>query len=428
MRLSRSFATGMALAIFMGATGCGTANNQTGALVSKSMTSSKKTSTSGWMLHKPEHPGIPATVRLNSLERSNSWYTIDMASNEIGYRWGFLNGHFAMERTEDGGQNWNSVALPMTLTLAQMTPGNGQLINPNVQILDETTVYMFAVSGHQLIALHSADGGSHFSTKRLPLATNGLRIESVNLLGDTDGWILLRGSGQDAATHLLYHLTNAATKATSQHVTAGATDAGLPASAQAVVRFTNPKDGWLLATATDGKLRLYATADGGATWRMRNLAAPSELDGYKAARVYTPVILEQEGTFVVRYTRTGAQSPVKTVVFRSRDRGVHFTGQIVNELNDAMADYTGQPVFFATPDYGWSISDARLVMTRDSGTSWKTIHAPGLETTLHSYPRVLALDFVSDLSGFVLLQSQDYRKTQLLHTDDEGSSWSVVQS
>ncbi|GEO25415.1 hypothetical protein AAC03nite_12000 [Alicyclobacillus acidoterrestris] len=445
MRLPRTLASLLTFTMIIGLTGCSvTSNNDTGqpgtgrgkadslgTFTGDPRTSLKATpaDTAGLVHQKPTDASLPATVSLAALQKSNTFYNMEMFDGNVGYRWGYLHGNFALERTENAGVNWYSIALPRTLPLAQLNKGTGAVENPTVQVTGENSIYVFAVTGSTLLNLHTNDAGHHWTQTSLPLPTSGLQLESVNLLGDQDGFILLRGQGKASAIHQLYRLQNNATTAVALHVSGNGKDAGLPASAQAVVHFTNPQDGWLVAVTTDGNVHLYDSHNGGNTWTASTFHTPPGLTGFKAVRVYEPSRLEQEGNFLVRYARpTNKGTQYHLVMFRSVNGGNKFTTRVEDPLFDAVSDYMGNPVSFLNQDYAFAINDQRLVASWDGGMTWRTIHSSSLETTLNAYPRVLATDFESDTLGYLLLQTANYQRTAFVKVTLNGtSSWANAQ-
>lgn len=417
--------------VFTVLTGCGTGESNssvTGSFVAKSQTSSlpPDQAMSG-ALYKPVHNGIPAPVRLNQLQRSNTYYNLMMADTQNGYRSGFIAGHFVMQATKDRGTSWYPIALPTSWNESLIAKGNGQAENPTVRVVDDKTFYVFTVLSNELVVWRATDSGRHFKVEHFPL-TKAYQMESVSTLGDQDSYILLRGIGKNLDTHELLHVTAQGTKIQPMHLVKGATDAGLPATAKGVATFGSEKDGTVAATTTDGRLHVYQTRDGGKTWLTRSLTPPKGLNGWMAVRVYQPVQLGPEKTFVARYVGTkGGRAAIKTVVYQTRDNGYTFSSVVADRLTDAAADYLGNPVQFINPDYGFTISDGRLLMTTDSGNSWKTQHTPVLERRLHQYPRVLDIDFISANTAFVVLQSSDYRQTLVLRSNDGGLSFEVVR-
>lgn len=412
----------------LGMVGCGA---KTGTMVSDSQTSTLQSHdpTLGFIYGKPARNGIPAAVRLADLQKSNTWYNLDMVDAEIGYRFGYMNGQFAIQRTDDGANRWSSLKMPMIFKRTSLAMGSGEIENPNVQIVNADTIYLYAMMPTgELLMYHSTDAGGHWSMHRTGIR-NGrdARLCSVSQPGNLDAWVLLQAGTSAGSDYRLLHIQKGGTVAYEQQVHLGANHLGLPASKSAAVAFTNATTGWIVDVTKQGQLRLYSTVDAGNRWTSRVLRSPAALIRWQATRVFQPTILESEGVFTVVYTKVvNGHKHDKTVVFRSRDAGAHFTGEVVDKLDDAMASYSGNPTYFMSPDYGYSINDGRLVRTTDTGTSWLTVHSPTLEMQLRNYPSVLAIDYASDPVGFMLLGSRDHRQSILLHTRDEGDTWSKV--
>lgn len=419
----------IALTITIGITGCG---QKTGTFVSDSQTSMLPSHdpTPGLIYSKPARVGIPAPVTFAELQKSNAWYNIDMPEADVGYRWGYMNGHFAMQRTETNAKQWYTLSLPTVLSRTNLAAGNGEMENPNVQIVGASKIYIYAIqpSGEWLIC-RSDDSGGHWQTHQTQVQNGqGLHLASVSQIGDKDTWVLMR---QSNATYRLFHVQKHGASVVEQQVQMGAGHAGLPPdSSTAAVAFTNAKTGWLVATTKAGQLVFYTTVDAGNRWTSRRtIHTPSAISGWRATRVFQPTILENEGVFTAIYTKQDKGRTLdKTVVFRSTDAGAHVIGGVVDKLDDAMANYSGSPTYYTNPDYGYSMNDGRLVRSTDSGASWRTIHSPTLERQLRRYPCVLDIDYVSDPVGYILLGSLDHKQTILLQTTDESRTWSQIGS
>lgn len=413
----------LALGVVAAMTGCADGNK--GAMPPETQTSTSPThdQTPGLIYNKPAHTNTPVLASLGTLERSNAWYHYEFKSQDIGYRYGYINGIFSMQRTDHGVRGWYNVTLPANLRLASMVAGNGREENPYVRTVNSETVFIYAVLGQQLSIYVTDNGGLNWKTHSFKLPTTGLQLESVAQTGHSDAWLLLR-SPQHGGEQRLYHVRQNGALLTQEQVRLGASDAGLPVNARGVLGFANPKNGWLLATSADGRLLEYVTVDGGSRWVSHVVKAPTEVRGYKLSRVYAPTALEHDVTFSAIYQSTNTPSARRVVVYRSTDYGAHFTGQVVDKLTDAIAKYDGNPVDFTTPEYGFSLADGRIVATTDAGATWRTLHVAKVELAAQRYPCVLGMDMLNYGAGYLLLASKDVRQTKLLFTDYSGSfSW-----
>ncbi|WAH38451.1 WD40/YVTN/BNR-like repeat-containing protein [Alicyclobacillus dauci] len=431
MRLQRAFVCILSIAALVPILGCGTWKAEAGSITENSSTSSfvSNTITSSLVVDHPHYPIFPASTHLNVLEHTNTWYNFSIPDGENGYRWGYMNGRFTMERTNSGGRTWCPVVLPVSWSQGLMMEGNGQLENPNVQVVNGHTIRVFGVIGKRLEVLCSNDGGDEFTRKRIPLPVSSLRLESVSMpkAGTKSAWVLLRGTGKMASVHELLHVQEEGGTCSLEHLVQGTQDAGLPVNAQGTVHFMNTHQGWVVATTSDGQLHVYMTSDEGDSWSHRIMEPPHGLTGWKAAKVYPPALCGKEATFVVRFVglKQGRAS-VEPVVYRTRDGAGHFDGQVVSMLTDAVSNYTGNPVCFINPKVGYAVSGGHLMRTADAGSKWESVRSLQLENTLHQYPCVLGMDFISTEQGFILLQSHDHVHNILLRTVNQGSSWTVV--
>lgn len=367
---------------------------------------------------------VPAPVHLNQLRRSNTWYNFHFSSALTGYRWGGMDDHFSMQRTIDGGRHWRDISLPAAYSSAlAMRLQTGSPV-PVVQVVDGESIYVLTTDCKQFTVLQADATGRHWRVHKFTLPRTELALESVSLVGGGEGWALFRDASGTGTSYELVRFEMWQPQMQVQHVAPASRDAGLAGTTQATVKFCDPSHGWIVAIAADGKLHDYLTADGGATWHASTIVAPTSLTHFTCVRAYEPVMHEQEGTFVARYLGTDAgHAVIRTVVYHTNDGGLHLQSTVAEALDDATSDYMGDPVHWLDSDSGYAIQDSRLSVTNDSGRLWHSVPSPTLETSLPSYPRVLAIQFLSETEGFVLLQSRDYSHTLLLKTVDGGTTW-----
>lgn len=335
--------------------------------------------------------------------------------------------HFLMQATNDKGNTWYPMALPTSWAQNILAPGNGQLENPSVQVVDNSSFYVFSLISKSLVVWTTTNSGKQFHVRRIPL-DDSFQLQSVSTPGMNDAYVLLRATGKRPRPIELVHLTQGGAHVQILHLTQSHFGLGLLKNAQAVIAFTSDSRGKIAATTPDGHLYLFQTTDGGQTWRHRLVAPPQALNGSKAVHVYQPKQLGPETTFVARYVASKAGSPaIKTVVYHSADYGQHYSATLADRLDQAVADYMGTPVRFINPSYGITIADGRMLLTTDAGHSWKTLHTTVIEQTLRDYPRVLGIDYLTVNSIFVVLQSRDYRQTVCYRSTDSGLTFQKMR-
>ncbi|WP_067621537.1 WD40/YVTN/BNR-like repeat-containing protein [Alicyclobacillus acidiphilus] len=417
-----SLASAMALTVCLGGCNVSNTNGAAGSMVSKPETSVRPShAPDGAMVQEPYQTAIPALTSFAAWQRSNAWYHFEMANASEGYRWGYMNGRFAMQRTSNEGGAWSTISLPVTFTTADGTTGSGWSENPNVQIVGPDSIFVYGIQGQTLVACRSADAGQHWIVSKSNLGRTGYQLVSVSQPSRSDAWLwLTRGTGNQGETRFL-HLISRSNQATVASMRTGVIDNGKGGVIDGAWTFNNDKQGWMAAISPTGQLYLCQTNDGGSTWTSRLLHAPKPLGALPAVRVYAPVRLGSEGTFVAVFqaNRQGAADN-RVVVFRSRDGGKTFAGQLVDRLDQAQANVEGAPAVFINPDNGFAVSRDRLLRTTDSGDSWRWEHSNSLETALQKYPCVLGIDFLTEGIGYMLLGSRDHTQSVLFRTDDTG--------
>ncbi|WP_367307289.1 hypothetical protein [Alicyclobacillus acidocaldarius] len=414
MKATRRTFAWMALCGVLALAGCGDGQ---GAQLSKSQSALKPPDQSAAMLDKPAHPTAPRAISLAELQRKNLWYHVQLVDGETGYRYGYVRGQFRMERTTDRGVTWQPISLPVAFRLSDQSSYGGAE-NPQVAVVDLDTVAIYGVEGNRLVRLTTSDGGRRWQVASTELPHGGYRVTSVSQPSRKDAWVVLAGPASESGTSpLLYRVSDAGARIAQVKVDTAAPGSGFAPGAEVEVSFANLRDGYVYAANPDGKLVTYRTRDGGMHFERRALSAPAPIAGAKVARLFPPRALEQEVTFAsIWRTKSAAGVRDHVVVFRTRDGGDSYAGQVCDVLLGARANAEGAPCAFVTPDYGYAIKDGRLMRTSDSGTTWLTVHSTTLEQWLDSYPYVLDVDYVSYTQGFVLAANASLTQTVLLAT------------
>ncbi len=404
----------MALCGTLALAGCGDGE---GAQIAKSQSALKPPNQTAAMLDKPTRAGAPRSISITAIQRKNLWYHLRLVDGETGYRYGYVRGQFRMERTTDRGVTWKPLSLPGALRLSSQSAYAG-VENPQVAVVDLDTVAVYGVDGNRFFRWATSDGGRHWQAASSSLPRGGYRVTSVSQPSRKDAWVVLSGpAAETGGAPLIYRVSDAGARASLVRVDDAPEGSGLATGAQVEVVFANLRDGYIYAANPDGKLVAYQTRDGGAHFERRVLSAPASISGARVVRVFPPRALEQEITFAsIWRTKSASGWRDHVVVFRTRDGGDSYAGQVCDVLLGARANVEGAPCAFVTPDYGYAIKDGRLMRTSDSGTTWLTLHSTTLEQWLESHPYVLDIDYVSYTQGFVLVANANLNQTVLLAT------------
>jgi len=181
-----------------------------------------------------------------------------------------------------------------------------------------------------------------------------------------------------------------------------------------------PLTGWRVR-GYDANLRLEATRDGGTTWR----AVRQPCRAASEALVSQPT--PRHGWILCLFV-PGAGLQGK-ILYETRDGGMTwrlrarnaFLGPAVGNLPDG--GYPGAIEFLAN-GRGW-ISEARwwTITTEDGGRLWSRLRITTDDSRIGS-----SVSFVSDRSGFILVDENGRRRIELDRTRDGGRTWHVVNT
>jgi photosystem II stability/assembly factor-like uncharacterized protein len=131
--------------------------------------------------------------------------------------------------------------------------------------------------GDRVKIYRTADAGARWDESELVLQEEIQGITSMELVGDTYGWLLAtRGVGAGNDWVDLYHTQDGGASwsflsgSESEVNPAGGISSG---GLKTGLSFSSPESGWLTGSAPIDLIYLFRTLDGGRTWQARSLAA-----------------------------------------------------------------------------------------------------------------------------------------------------------
>ena len=297
------------------------------------------------------------------------------------------------------------------------TPGNGWAL-----VQDEST------GGLHLIV--SADGGRTWRDVTSVVAPGSARVAGDPFFsGRDDGWVPVdRGAGDGRRAGLLVDRT---------------TDGGsnweagevLSGPAQAAVFFLNQTTGWLEATAGAAMgcepARIYATHDGGLTWREVSASPLCDGPGGTANGIGSGGDKNEIGfaSAAVGFAAlvcNGGGSGLE----RSVDGGATWAASGPRLPNGAGGAWGWPPLFSGEQDGAAPVSNGSepfVAVTSDAGARWRLERLPaGLSSqpapSNSRCPGASCLDIVTASAWVVALGRSVYE------TSDGGRAWTVVES
>lgn len=335
---------------------------------------------------------------------------IQMIDAEAG--WALLAGRdtVTLLRTTDGGSRWTVVA--------PRSPSGHEVAVSHVSAL--TSLIAWAIPSGTIPAtastqiFHTIDGGGTWGHATIPAPS----VEAINFLNSKDGWLvasLAAYMGNDEVE--IYRSTDGGeTWIKVASATRESETSGLPVSGdKGGITFLNPTTGWITGvTAGPGWIYLYATRDGGRTWRQQDPPLPPQVTAPWYSLTNPPMFFTAQDGILPVFYRVAEPTTYHIiasagVLYVTHDGGATWTyARPVSSGNG--------PLSFADIQHGWIVDGQLLHVTSDGGHQWTTF-PPG-----PPFSEIRQLDFVSPNVGWALREGSP----ALLKSLDGGRTWALV--
>jgi photosystem II stability/assembly factor-like uncharacterized protein len=332
-----------------------------------------------------------------------------------------INHQSAIIRTTNGGVSWSDVT-PNNLLPARVTVTATYF--PTAQVAWAALTNTAVQNPTTAIIIHTGDGGRTWQRGTVRFANPGQIGEILFLAGRRVGW-LFAGLGVAAGSNAvqIFRTTDggkhwiSVSTTTPPHSSPGSLPFG---GIKSGIGFRNALAGFAtgIVYGPPGFAYLYATDDGGHTWRHQGLALPPAYRGDNPA--LTPPIFFTARDGLLPVTLAG----LVQLIYVTHDGGATWTG--TTPLHNARnLDVVTMRDMWAVESAGVAAGSAgrplRLYVTHDGGFHWAAI-SPN-----KAIRDGATLDFIDNQTGFVLYPAlRSGSQSPLLKTVDGGHSWFAI--
>ena len=360
--------------------------------------------------------GTPAAVRASLHARDSGPALLSFRMTTATAGWAFTAKRVL--RTVDGGRSWNDrTPTGLNDTTAELGPGGGP--PANVAIIGVASAWLAAASPGAVRIFRTSDAGAHWHTATVtPAAITGLPRTDVPIVLGLDavdartGLLLTSNGGAGAGSEdvELYRTRDSGitwtliAAATQQHPSPG----GFPAGGiKTGLGFVSVKRGWLTGyRGSQSGAWLYATDDGGRTWRAATLPTPRRYPT-SGQLTFPPDFTGRAGVLPTLWPAQRA-----TIFYTTRDGGLHWhpTAPVPSSGGNALRAWS-----WPNQTHGFAAPSGTLCATTNGGHSWKCRPAPRV------LQHIVELQFPTPRLGWAL------SGTQLFRTADGGITWTPTK-
>jgi photosystem II stability/assembly factor-like uncharacterized protein len=343
--------------------------------------------------------------------------TLRMFPGGIG--WGFDAFTERLLRTTDNGSHWHNVSPPGYARNSHESSGSvffldqnhGWLVKPSA--LDQTLVISTTVWS-------TSDGGATWVRGQGFTYRGEFDGGELTFIDAQHGWYRADLGGQmgvfasaifrttDGGQHWGQVMLNSA--ASIEPTTPGS----FPPCAVSGLTFLNATQGWATGSCDNSDVMLYATQDGGVTWRKLPVVLPTDVPSTGTPESWPPVFVSpKNGVMLVG----GVQGPHTAIAYTTADGGQTWRP---HPIDSGDLNLIGPPhLDFIDLHTGWfvgrsfSSGDQQLFITHDGGQTWSAVKS--------NTPPRMNIDFIDAQVGWTW--SAD---GMLMETADGGTTWKAI--
>ncbi len=337
------------------------------------------------------------------------------------------NSPYHVYRTHSGPEHWSDVTPPLLAS-------DPQTILTSSYFPDATRGYLGVLQNANVFLLSTQDGGKTWQTTpfAIPILTDPVTITQITYVDTQHGWLSFkRANFQPGDYDILLMSTNDGGKTwqTLFDTTQNPSVLPLPYGNSSHFLFTTPQNGWVTGIQLNGDAYLYATHDGGKTWKQPNIAPLKGSGSIDFSQDYGPYWQNSKtATLYVKYDTSSGNGMPHITTYQTYNGGASWI------LESSSPSSSFQELFslnFLNAQQGWSFGfdgQGQFIVhhTNNGGRSWELISPTGLLKPDTQNQVIGNLSFLNARTGWVAIKDIQ-NNWNLFQSDDGGHTWNAIQ-
>ncbi len=371
---------------------------------------------------------IPSLVHAKAAAPAGTIQTYGPTMINQHFGWAVsANSPYHVYRTHSGPEHWNDVTPPLIAS-------NPQTIITSTYFPNATRGYLgVELQNGSVFLLSTQNGGKTWQATpfNIPIISDPVTITQITFLDMQHGWLSFdRANTQPGRFDILLMSTSDGGKTwhTLFDTTQNPSALPLPYSNSSHFVFTTPQDGWVTGILPAVDVYLYATHDGGKTWKRANIAPIKGGDSVDFTQDYGPYWRNSRtATLYVKYDPSTGNGMPHITTYQTYDGG---SSWILEPSSPSTSFSELYSLSFLNAEQGWSFgfnAGGQFILhhTSNGGKSWELVSPTGLLKPDSQNQEIGQLSFINARTGWISIKDIQ-NNWNLFQTNDGGHTWHAL--
>lgn len=351
-----------------------------------------------------------------------------LLSDNVGLVWGVTKNELRLYITRDKGATWANISpAPNVQFLSNPTYGKGMFFTDP----DHGWIIRSAYDTTENIVLRTTDGGQ---TWKISSLGDDNDISSMYFMSPQQGWVMTSWNSSVYKESKALYATSDGGATWKEVMQNEQYNPNLPNHS---IPYIGVSTGFIFNNSTHGFVsvqtgalpKIYMTKDGGQSWNQGPVFEMNEqLENCDRVIAGKPEFFD--ATKTNGWMPVGCQKDAKDTTtyhgYFTANGGANWKFVPFNLLGQTGVNRDVVPTFL-NPEIGKVIVGDVFYQTVNQGQTWiATSGNDVLKSKLEDYPEIIKMQFFSKDTGWLLLEKKDHKRSLLLQTTDGGVHWRVI--